>query len=73
MRVKIRDPNSVKHFKENVCYKKDYVILRFRSKNAPGIVSKLSTLSARKRLDKGFKSEEDFLRWLNGEMRILWL
>ena len=41
-------------------------ILRFRKRSAEKIVLKLSTLSAKKRLRKGFKNEEEFRSWLKG-------
>ena len=63
MRVKIRS-TKIEHFKNSVCKKgEDFVILRFRRKSSP-IALKLSVLSARKRLYEGFKTEEEFLKWL---------
>ena len=57
MRVKIRS-TKIEHFKNSVCKKgEDFAILRF-------IALKLSALSARKRLYEGFKTEEEFLKWL---------
>ena len=39
--------------------------LRFRRRSAEGIVLKLSILSGKKRLHKGFKNEEEFRKWLS--------
>jgi len=39
--------------------------IRFRKRQSPKIVIKLSTLSVNERIEIGFRNYDEFLKWLN--------